>query len=396
MIQAQKARLGFTPLYDSSAGSNKRRFFNYTLDFNITNSYAPAASVQRDYHAEVNIIERRTGKLTTDESSDPGNSTTLSQNRSYAIAIIHGVTGYRSPNGLIQEVRFNTYKDAANGTTYNSGVVSFGGTDYPWNDEFTINFTKIGTAIVRAEITYTINYTHNEGVAKTETLYWCIEVDTEYTDAMLLDDLDELLATDGGITNHTTVPDNALAVATFDEAYTVLTLTPTAVALDIGTLSSYTGLADPVAEISLLFDDPAAYYGVTSQWWQHAGGSQSNGEDELDPPAPGFSIYDCVFVNDGSMPTVGGNTNTNWTAAIAEEFRFNVGHQVCAKFTVTNTSTSGTTDVCVLSTGSGVYRYVKAPDESTVDDYHCNRRTARAFTSPGYFTGGTCPCSTAP
>jgi hypothetical protein len=394
LLQAQKARLGFTPLYDSVA-NNKRRFFNYTLDFSIINSWAPAVGVQRDYHATVNITERRTGELTTSESSDPGNSTTLSANRSYAISVIHGVTGYRSPNGLLQAVNFHVNRDAANGTTYSSGVVNFGGTDYPWDDALTINFTKIGTAIVRAEITYVINYTHNEGIAKTETLNWVIEVDTEYTDAMLLDDLEELLAADGGITNHTTVPDNTLAVVKFDEAYTVIGLSSTAVALDITTLSSYTGLPDPDPEFTL-FSDPGAYYGVTSQWWQHAGGSQSNGEDEFDPPAEGFSIYNCVFVNDGSMPALTGATNSNWTTAIAEEFRFNVGHQVCANFTVTNTSTSGTTDVCVLSTGTGVYRYIKAPDESSVGDYNCNRRSARTFTSPGYLTAGDCPCTNAP
>ena len=244
-------------------------------------------------------------------------------------------------------------------------------------------------------------YSGSECTFTPETLFthviteYEVQLTAEYTDTQLIADVDDLLENhDTGAGNGINgLADNTVAWIHWNESNvnTVLGDPATgACAIHPTTLAAYTGL--PAAEVVVNVYSAAGFGGTYGIWWQHSGGSHSNGENF--PADPGYSIFDCTFSADTSMHTLVG-TNADWSSMGKHHFRFNVPAPVCGAFATTdNTPTTGS--ICVASIGGAGARIVIEPNPVAISSVNTQRVNGRAFTSPGYLTAGDCPCSGAP
>lgn len=380
-LSVSKKRLGFECLYDQAwSGWNKLRFLSYDLSYDFVRTGASPSS--QSYAGSVAITDTKTGELTYSDSGS----------RSAAITAINTM--------------FGECKDYTSGSTHSTSgyTIVGGGINYHWSRDITPTFTyhaDDATSIIAATIVLNYSQTYDSpfgalDFAQTTTIV--ISVADDYDDTTLLAEVEDLLAnyntgTANGVLG---LPDNALVVLAWNEAYSTLGYSAGDgnVAIDLTTLSGYTSLTPTLSTST--YDDPAAYFGGAGAWWQHAGGGTSNGEhNPPDPDLPEFSVYHCTFEDDSSMPVLSlasRDMSRVWKSA----YRFGVTTPVCGQWPTRNTALVDGTDLCVISTTTSGYEVLYTPDYDVTSVRMVTYALPPSFTAPGYLTAGDCPCSNAP
>lgn len=359
-VQAVKDRLGFYVLYKPGTGISAVRYLSYSMAMTHTDAQTPANDW--DYSLDLEIIERRTGKMTVDEPD--------STNRAAAISFINSTFAYYDSLGD------GSYETTVVGVTHTTVTT----------DE--VDFTYLGSYIVGASITRTAVSTPNPGFeflgSNTVVDDWSVTLGTSYSDTMINEELDELL------TEGLPAPDGvsgSYCLAEYNSAYGTIYPGP---ALDASSFSGYTALSDPAITITV-YSDANAYWNITGQWWQHTGGGYSNGETfPTDDP---WTFYDCTFTDEDSMQTPS-LANADLSTVTRSFYWFNVLHRVCASFSSIDDTGAGLADSCVLSQKISKQQVVYSPHSETLSNTATRRFNPDAsFTCPGALTDGTdCPC----
>ena len=387
-LMTTKTRFGFPRLYTTANGDtgfkvSRLRYFEKQIDFHVQDDtvYAdarPSLSDTADYHCTLEIIERKTGKLTIDESTSEAS---LSDQRSGAVSAMNSL--------------FDEFKDEDEGTHTSSGTI-FGN---PWSRTVEVDWTMEGLDIVGFSITDTYVETGSVGpplttYTRTRVITASVTMASLYADSAYKDDIEDLLTnypTDGGSTNGIAgVPDNYIVLIEWNESD--LNGGIGAVVPDASTLAAYTTLDDPETIVTILASDPTTWFAGFGYWWQHPGGSDSNGEDPgVDPP---FSVYHCEFADDDSMSWDTRTDPQAWDDQASEMVQINTPHPVCAKWSWENAA-GFVEETCqvIPSVGGKVIFMTPHPIAESDTNIKVASWTAGLFTAPGALTAGDCPCA---
>lgn len=391
ILNASKNRNGFPVLYITAAvtGGVKRsklRYFTKTMDYTSVDHINSVNN--RDYYAEISIVERLNGKVAYSESS----SGSVASIRAGAVATINTI--------------FNDNKDLGNGTHFTSSVLGIFTTETTDTVNFTYEITE-GVDIVTAEIErhVVVYYTSDPGdITEDYTITFTVALDDEYDDTTFKADVDDLLtAQNTGLgVGLNGVADRTLCAIAWNENginYAIGNGTtgasdPTKCAIDPTSLSGYTTTPGP----SIVADhytplELFTIYGI--DFWQHPGGGSSNGE----PDGESYTVYNCEFEEDATMPRfLVAAVEADWSRESCHRIRFNVAGDVCC--TYSRIDNAGTTDaVCIVATSSGGHADFYEPHPDTISNSNIRRIDHASwweFTSPGALTAGGCPCTGAP
>ncbi len=342
ILTASATRMGHPVLYTLSGGNGSLYHRTKTIDY---------TDLDYDYHLEISLVDDKTGKLSWLETSSLPGGSTLAQNRTRAITQIN--------------THFAAWRTTASGTY----------TNITWSR--TLN----GVDIIGA------SYVDSSGPFET----WSVVMDDIYTDTDLLELLDDLrrYQNAGSGIGIAGAAENSITTIRWNETDTRGYLA--FVIPDATTLTGLDALDDP--EIVLSVIDAESYWNAAGTWWQHLGGGMTNGEvDGEDDP---FSVFDCVFEGDETMPAIGVSNDGLFNQQTMGVIRFYTNDPVCGEAEMEDNA--GPADpFCVMTVGGGGVADWYSPDPISVSTKDFIRPTGNvAFTSPGTM-GSDCPCTTAP